>query len=511
MNLKKVRIGVAFPVFCLFVLSFLGDEHISSFFSDTLLAFQLFPALVRLLLAPVTLLSACFFVLVLISLLFGRIYCSFLCPLGMLQDGISFLSRKIGLRKKHFFMNPQSLIRYSILLLVSISIGIGSLTPLRFLDPYSIFGRFIANLVKTLFIYANNLLVDIFKSFDWYILSVKRPHFISLSLLSITVVSILIVVAFSLLRGRMFCNTICPAGTLLGLISRFSLFRFVIDGEKCRSCSLCETVCKAGCIDTKKAIIDQSRCVACFNCINTCRKSACSYRIFPRLDVSNEPVPTKRKLLLTSAALGGSVIGLFPPVQWSFNVAWAKTDIPITPPGSLSISRFTDTCSACHLCVSVCMTNVLTPTFLKYGVSGMLQPVLDFSVGHCDYYCNACGQVCPTGAIDPLLPEEKKTVQIGTVSLNKEICVVYDKKNHCGACGEACPTFAVSATGPELHFAPLINTDYCIGCGACEIACPTSPKAIFVTANIVHAKAKKYVSVESPVENSDSQNSDFPF
>ena len=186
------------------------------------------------------------------------------------------------------------------------------------------------------------------------------------------------------------------------------------------------------------------------------------------------------------------------------------TLMPITPPGSSGIVRFTKTCTACHLCVSACQTNVITPAFLEYGVSGLLQPRMNYLKGHCDFECNTCGHVCPTGAISPLLLRDKKRVQIGKAFLNKKECIVHVKRKHCGACGEACPTHAIIPAEKGLVLFPTMKIEYCIGCGACERACPTKPrKAITVTANPVHAKAGKYIPKPLPVLN--YQDEEFPF
>jgi ferredoxin len=191
--------------------------------------------------------------------------------------------------------------------------------------------------------------------------------------------------------------------------------------------------------------------------------------------------------------------------------AHASTSAPVTPPGSVSLTHFTQSCSACHLCVSACPTKVITPSLLEYGIGGLLQPLMNYPNSFCEYECNVCGQVCPTGAILPLPLEDKKITQIGTVDLLKDKCVVYVDNNNCGACVEVCPTKTISFIDKGNILYPVVDTKYCIGCGACSKACPTTPKSIVVRTNTVHKKAAKYITTEVPVQPKNTPQKDFPF
>ena len=188
---------------------------------------------------------------------------------------------------------------------------------------------------------------------------------------------------------------------------------------------------------------------------------------------------------------------------------------PVSPPGSVGIGRFTSLCTACHLCVSVCPSRVLTPSLLEYGPEGIMQPRLNNRAGFCNYECTLCSRVCPTGAILPVTPEGKKLIQIGVARFIRENCVVVTDNTSCGACSEHCPTKAVRMVPyPNPANKPLVVPevvpDYCVGCGACEHACPTRPfKAICVDGHPVHRTARK--PEERKTEFKADDKAGFPF
>ena len=511
MSLVKIRIFISLAVFTLVVLLFLGGESLSVFLSATFLPFQFVPALIRILTKPAALFVFGLVTVFVVTMIFGRVYCSFLCPLGALQDIFIALSRKIGWRKKHSFQKHYNCLRYCVLGLTIVSAALGSMSLLNLLDPYSLSGRLITQIVLPIFFSIYNTSVSFLTNFNIYLFS-KETAYLPVSVWLVTLGFFILILILSVRQGRLYCNTLCPVGTLLGLISRVSLFKIGIDQNRCHECVRCSGVCKAGCIDPQAAAIDQSRCVNCFNCIYVCPQSVVSYRPSRGKAQSGEWSPARRGFLIGSVAAAGSALFMFNSTARNL----LKTDHPspnppITPPGSVSLAHFTESCSACHLCVSACPTKVITPSFMEYGIGGLFQPRMNYPDGFCDYECNVCGRVCPTGAILPLPLAEKKITQIGTVDLLKEKCVVYVDKTNCGACGEVCPTHTISFIDKDNILYPEVDTKYCIGCGACEKACPTTPKSIVVRPNQIHKKAAKYTAQTAPALQRKTPDKNFPF
>lgn len=452
-----------------------------------------------------------FVFVIIVTMIFGRVYCSFLCPLGTLQDFFIAFSRKIGWRRKHTFQKPRNLLRYFLLGAVIVTASLGSMSLLSLFDPYSLLGRMITQFILPLFLWMNNTAVRLMKYFHIYYFSKDTVPLIFTVLLVNGVFFILIVI-LSLRYGRLYCNTLCPVGALLGLISRVSFFKFTIDKTGCNACLSCAGVCKAGCIDTEKAVIDQSRCVGCFNCISTCPQSVICYRPFVWKKKGDTWSPARRGVMIGSLVAAGYILSLYySGIRHLIRTAHASAAPPITPPGSVSLEHFTQSCSACHLCVSACPTKVLAPSLLEYGIGGLLQPKMNYPDSFCEYECNVCGKVCPTGAILPLTMEGKKITQIGKVDLLKDKCVVYINHQNCGACVEVCPTKTITFINKGNILYPIVDNRYCIGCGACSKACPTNPKSIVVRPNSVHKKAVKTFAQDTPGRQKNAVPEEFPF
>lgn len=513
MNLIRIRQIISIVVFFLFVLLFLGEEELSVFLAYVLTPFQFLPALIQTITKPAAIFAAGLIFIILITLIFGRVYCSFICPLGICQDLVIVAARKAGVKLTPAYSKPKYILRYAILALTFGALLVGFLLPVSLLDPYSWTGRIFTVFLQPLLVGAYNMALAALKTVDIYFYP-KQTAFIPLSVISITAAFTLLILYLSWKHGRLYCNTICPVGSFLGLLAKFAVFQIRINQESCAGCRQCAKVCKAQCIDAQNAAIDFTRCIGCFDCLDACLPSAVSYQRRQDQPSPDTWSPARRGFIITGVAAAAGLLAFSSAIRAFVKIPSPLTDPPpVTPPGSLSVIHFTKTCTACSLCVSACPTKVLTPALIDYGVGGLLQPKMNFEKSYCDYECNVCGRVCPTGAIKELGLTEKKLTQIGEAELLKDVCVVFVDHQNCGACGEVCPTHAIRFTDKDNILYPEIDREYCIGCGACQLACPTTPRSIFVHANPVHKKAQKYIHPEKPVEpdKPDAADQDFPF
>jgi len=456
-----------------------------------------------------TIVTAGFAAILILTLLTGRTYCSFLCPLGIGQDLNSRIGGKIRKKfRRYGYKKPFTITRYSLLAATVIVTIIWGVYLLTLLDPFSIFGRFMTFFGKPAVIVVNNFFAGILHKFDIYYLEHITIRGYPLLIYTIPVIFFVLVGGLSLAKGRLFCNMICPVGTLLGLISKVSILRIRFDENKCTRCGRCTIGCKSSCIDSLQFHVDVSRCVDCFNCINNCPDKALSYGVVRLKKKPHETDPERRKVIAASLFL---LLGLpqiakgqdkKAPVPKKPSTVRENKTCPVCPPGGGEIADFNNDCTACALCITACPNGVLQPAFMQYGVTGMLQPVMDYHKSFCTYNCVRCTEVCPTNALSPLVLEAKKLTQLGKSYFIKDNCIVKTEKTACGACSEACPTKAVYMIPYEGNLViPEINNEICIGCGHCEFACPTTPyKAIFVDGNPVHLAAKKPENQESEIK-----------
>lgn len=501
--LKWSRVILAILFFLPVILFFVDFLDVLPDDVARLLDLQLVPALLGGMIGLVVL-------QLVLALLLGRIYCSVICPAGILQDVINRIFC-IGKKKKKgsrrfAYRKPMNLLRYG-LLVATIGFAVFGFTGLlMLLDPYSNFGRIAANLFRPLVMWGNNLAADVLMKMDNYSLYHVTVSTVTTAALVAGIVALLLFVVMVALRGRLFCNTLCPVGSFLGLISRYSLFRIVFDQKGCVQCGKCEYSCKAEAIDAASMTVDASRCVDCFNCVSSCSKNALVYKFSPEFKsnktekISDLAVDTdalakpnsRRQFLATTAVVAGSI----PAVASLSEIGAPKAGVgdeikkwpPVTPPGSLNLERFKDKCTACHLCVVQCPSHVLRPAGLEYGFDFLLRPRMAYIDSYCNYECTVCAEVCPTDAIQPITKEEKITTQIGIAKFMIDLCIVHTEKTDCGACSEHCPTQAVHMVPYEGTLTiPNVIDDLCVGCGGCESICPVRPvRAIVIKANTEH-------------------------
>ena len=489
MILKRIRRVLAAVVFILITLLFLDFSGTLHHWFSWLAEIQFLPAVLALNLVVVVL-------LLLLTLVFGRIYCSIICPLGVMQDLVSWLHGRV--RKNRFtFSDEKRWLRYPVLgvFIVALVAGVGSLVAL--LAPYSSYGRIVTNLLKPVYEAGNNVLAAIAEHYESYAFYHVDVWIRSLPTFIIAAVTFVIIALLAWRGGRTYCNTICPVGTVLSFFARFSWFKIRFDADKCKNCSLCTKNCKASCIDFKTHTVDYSRCVVCGNCLSKCKFGALSYSHSAPLGKSPESgVDGSRRSFLVASAMATTAAALAQEkkkVDGGLAVIEDKIaperQTPITPPGSLSASNMAKRCTGCQLCVSDCPNGVLRPStdLLK-----LMQPTMSYERGYCRPECNRCSEVCPTGAIKPISHEDKSSIQIGHAVWVKKNCIPVTDGVECGNCERHCPTGAIQMVpldenNEESPMIPVVNEAKCIGCGACEHLCPARPfSAIYVEGHEQH-------------------------
>ncbi len=447
--------------------------------------------------------------LVIVTLIFGRIYCSVICPMGVMQDVVSWLHGRV--RCNRFSYSPaKSVLRYTVLgvFVVALLAGVSSLVAL--LAPYSSYGRIVSNLLQPFYLWGNNALAYWAERVDSYAFYSADVWIKGLPTLVVAAVTLVAVAILAWSGGRTYCNTICPVGTMLGLLSRFAWLKVRLDEDKCVQCGLCSRNCKASAIDYKHYKVDYSRCVACGDCIGKCHKDAISYSPRPSQLKVLSPVDeasatsaeatdmSKRAFLLGTAMVAGTVLMAQEKkkVDGGLAVIEEKKSVHrstrLLPPGAMSAQHFAQHCTACQLCVSECPNGVLRPTT---DLLHLMQPEMSYERGYCRPECTRCSDVCPTGAIRRIDRSEKSAIHIGHAVWMRRNCVVLTDDVSCGNCARHCPTGAITMTmvdnlttkSGRPAIIPVVNEDKCIGCGACEYVCPSRPfSAIYIEGHEQH-------------------------
>ncbi len=361
--------------------------------------------------------------IILLTFLSGRFYCSLLCPFGALQEIICLISRKDNEKQKNL---P---VKYFI---SAVTLGLltgGSALVIRYFEPYTFFG--------------------------------------SLFTLSLTgIIAFILIGLLAFFKQRYFCTNLCPVGAVLGLISKFSLFKIYIDKEKCVSCAMCERNCQAGCIEASEEFVDNAMCVKCLKCLGQCYKGAIKYGIKPSLTAVSEDLDSKkvkfspkRRELITSIAVLTVFAAAFKSGIEIVNRTAKKFKNIILPPGAVNIERMQNKCLNCNLCVNLCPNKII-----KKADENFPAVHIDYTKGkkYCKYDCKECSKVCPSGAIRKIPLEEKQKTRIAMAVINSQKCT------HCGECAAMCPVKAISQGENGAY---IINASKCTGCGACKTAC----------------------------------------
>ncbi len=494
--LRKIRIALALIFLVFITLLFLDFTGTIQPWFGWMAEIQFLPALLALNLGVVLMLVA-------VTVIMGRVYCSVICPLGVFQDVVSWINSRRKKKKARFtYSKPKNMLRYLVLVLFAVTLAAGFTALASIIAPYSAFGRIVSTIFAPAYQWGNNILAGIAEQNGSYAFYETEIWFKGLTMLILSVVSLVVIFILAWRSGRIYCNTICPVGTVLGMLSRYAIFRPVIDVSKCNGCSLCSRKCKSSCIDHKNSVIDYSRCVVCLDCVDSCRQGAIKYRPRKRkgqLSSEENSDNSRRAFLSTSAIIGTAFIvdaqkrrhkrkvdGGLAVIQ---DKKIPKRETPIVPAGAQSLKHFMQHCTACQLCVSACPNQVLRPSD---NIVSLMQPELSYERGYCRPECTRCADVCPSNAINPISVEQKSSIQIGRAVWIKENCVVLTDGVKCDNCARHCPAGAILmvAQNPDDEGSlkiPAINTEKCIGCGACENLCPARPfSAIYVEGNQVH-------------------------
>ena len=469
--LRKIRIALAGVCLVGITLLFLGLSGELTRWLGWLPKLQFLPAFLAVNVGVILL-------WIVLTLVFGRIYCSVICPLGVYQDLVDWLSSRRKGKKMRFRWHPERKwlrLGFFVLFCAALLAGIHAIVAL--LAPYSAYGRMIRTLAA--------------------------PSAATAATLAAAVLTFLVVTVLAWMNGREYCNSVCPVGTTLGFLSRFALLRPVIDTAKCTNCHACERKCKASCIRIPEHTIDGSRCVDCFNCLESCKFGAIKYRL-ARKTAAQQPAgaaepaaaDTGRRAFMTgtalavgSAALKAQTKKLDGGLAAIIDKKAPERTAPLTPFGSVSARHFYQHCTACQLCVANCPNNVLRPST---DLGRLMQPEMGYENGYCRPECVKCSEVCPAGAIKAISPAEKSRIHIGTATVDRSLCVVEKDGVKCGNCARHCPAGAIlmvrrDKDDPESPLIPAVDESRCIGCGACENLCPSRPySAIRVNGLRVH-------------------------
>lgn len=407
---------------------------------------QLLPAMMALNVAVVV-------AILLVTLVIGRFYCAVVCPMGIFQDLFVWAHKLIfGKKRPYRYHKPANWLRYTVLALFVLAMLVGMNSIAVLIAPYSAYARMVTGL------HASGLA-------QW-----------------VAIATLAVIGLMSFTMGRLWCNTICPVGSLLGLLAKHRLFGIRIDAAKCVGCRKCEHGCKAMCIDIDNKRIDHSRCVDCWNCLAQCPTGAISLGGKQPAE-STKPVDDSRRKFVAGTVAVGAAMAVQAQEQkldgglaalMDKQVPQRKT--PLKPFGSQSIKNFGTRCTACQLCVSQCPEKVLRPSA---KLESLMQPELNYTDGYCRMACTRCSEVCPAGAIQPISKEEKTAISIGCAVVLKDNCI------GCGTCARHCPSAAISMVDGK----PAVNEARCLGCGACEYYCPARPMtAIYVEGREIHTE-----------------------
>lgn len=442
-------------------------------------------------------------VTLLVTLLFGRVVCGWVCPLGTIHQAASWLFKALKLRRPRKAAEGGLAWKYLILAFVVVA-AIFSLDLLGFFDPLAFLTRSLAASVAPAGAQGARMAIDgaygvgLSGAGDAMTQAVEKltlnPVFRGGFFLGLV---FLLFLMLNLWRERFWCRYACATGAFLGLASRFNLFKLKVDESTCIQCNLCSIQCPTQAKPFPIGEWKGSECIYCETCAAVCPTKAITFPLRFKSERAPAVDLTKRKLILTSALAFFSV-----PFFRITPVRKRASEKLLRPPGSLPEKEFLARCIKCGECMKVCPTNGLQPALSEAGPEGLWTPVLSPKIGYCEYYCSLCSQVCPTGAIKELTVPEKTVVKIGTAWIDKNRCLPYFLGRPCIVCEEHCPTspkaiqfIEYESLRPDgtvaVNKAPVIDVERCIGCGICENKCPVMDQPAIHVTSVGESRSKE--------------------
>jgi polyferredoxin len=461
-------------------------------------------------------------VVVLLTLVFGRVFCGWVCPFGTLHHFFGWIfpsrylkgSKRVNANHTKTWQSGKYYLMWGFLGAAAAGSAIGGL-----FDPICISVRAVGLGVLPALQYLGIRAADVAAetnvrplqvasdgTLDFLATSVWTSNQVYFHHTWFIVFSLAALLFMNRIIPRFWCRALCPLGAFLGVLSRFSLFGMEKDHSKCTDCNICLVHCQGA--DSPQGGVKhrQDECHMCLNCESSCPEDVIKFRFLPNRRSAVQKPNLERRTVVAAAAAGAVAIPGMRIANWPDR---AYSEKVIRPPGSVEEREFLERCIRCAECMKVCPNNALHPAFFEAGLEGLWTPILIARIGYCEYSCVLCGQVCPTGAIQKIDENQKmgvgqKPISIGTAMYDKGRCLPWSMATPCIVCEEFCPTspkaiWAEDAEVPKRddkytkkgeHAAmltvkvqlPHVDPSLCIGCGACEKVCPIVDKpAVYVT------------------------------
>lgn len=427
-------------------------------------------------------------VIVVGTLLFGRFFCGWVCPMG---TAIDLSDRYLIHKKREQGESRARNLKYYLLGGLAVAALFSSqLTYL--LDPISLITRTVIWVLVPVFTLAGHWVQGQSWVYDVApgivqsrLITEISPHFRMGLVAAVLFAGIL---ALGLVSRRYWCRNLCPLGALLALLSRWGLVRRTVSDDACTGCTACDRSCKMGAIKADPKHYQATECIYCFNCVEVCAPRGTGFPIRLGKQQFHTELDLSRRRLLGAAA-GGLLFAALakgdPGSKRSGNTQ-IRVSSPglIRPPGSAPEDEFLDLCTRCGLCMKACPTNGLQPAIAEAGLEGFWTPVLVPRIGYCSQHCTLCGQTCPTDAIREFSAAEKKYLYIGTAFIDRSTCLVWANDKHCLVCDEVCSYRALHWKVVDGRRRPFVDEGKCTGCGECETKCPIQPVAAIRVASL---------------------------